>query len=600
MSHRGLQKWLLLHCCKSAYVVIVMISIIIVIACQRSAVLLPSNQLTELLKGEGSQLMGDSEKVLPNITNHPTKHLKSPITAESSQLMRSSEQNMTNKPTKHSKSPRPADSNQFKTESETAWVNAESNQFKRKSETAWVNAESNQFKRESETAWVNAESNQFKGESETAWVNAESNQFKRESETAWVNAESNQFKRESETAWVNAESNQFKGESETAWVNAEGNQFKKESETAWVEVGPEMFVFSAYLDTRKNYYYSKRGVVALAVQNDRMNHPPFVYCHLTDSNGRTWCLKHHISKVVLNRDQQYKYRPYYYICNLPPCFSAITPKFVSFSFNSSCQQPSPPVPVTQVQNTTNSTRGFGVCIQSPLFNMNDVQLVIQTIEMNRILGAEWFTFYIHSASQDIMRVLQDYSREGVVDVVRSMIPNISVHYYGQQVLIQDCAYRNMYKIRHLLYTDLDEIIVPQKHQKWSQMITAIDRKFIGGFHVRHVTLVGKTAPKTLSICDSSKEIERPRFMKFTERSSPYHLPRRAKYIIKPETFAVAQTHDPGQLLKGYSIYSVPAKVALLYHYRFPFFYDRSGKRTKDHQMNRYLPELIDRIEQRIC
>ena len=194
MSHRGLQKWLLLHYCKSAYVVLVVISIIIVIACQRSAVLLPSNisnQLTELLKGEGSQLMGDS---------------------------------------KHLKLPRPAES----------------------------------------------------------------------------------------------------------------NQFKRESETAWVKVGPDMFVFSAYLDIRKHYYYRKRAVVALAVQNDRMNHP-FLYCHLTDSNGRTWCLKHHISKILLNKDKQYKYRPYYYICNLPPRFSAITPKFVSFSFNSSCQQPSPPV-----------------------------------------------------------------------------------------------------------------------------------------------------------------------------------------------------------------------------------------------------------------
>ena len=436
MPHRELRtvvcKRMLLQFCQSAYVALVIISIIIVVAYQRSAV------LSIFLKTESSQFMGDAEKVLPNLTNHPTKHLKSPISAESSQLMR---QTMTNKPNKHSKSPRPAES----------------------------------------------------------------------------------------------------------------NQFRRESETAWVKVGSEMFVFSAYMDTRENYYYSKRGVVALAVQNDRMNHP-FLYCHLTDSNGHTWCLKRQIRKVVVNHCRKYKYRPYYYICDLPPRFSAITPKFVSFSFNSSCQQPSPPVPVTQVQNTTNSTQGFGVCIQSPLFNMNNVQFIIQTIEMNRILGAERFTFYIHSASQDVMRVLQDYSKEGVVDVVKSTIPNINIHYYGQQVLIQDCAYRNMYKIRHLLYTDLDEIIVPQNHQNWSQMITAIDRKSIGSFHVRHVTLVGKkTSQKTISICNSSKEIEIPRFMKFTERSSPYRLPRRAKYIIKPETFAVAKTHDPGQLLEGYSI-----------------------------------------------
>ena len=128
----------------------------------------------------------------------------------------------------------------------------------------------------------------------------------------------------------------------------------------------------------------------------------------------------------------------------------------------------------------------------------------------------------------------------------------------------------------------------------------MDRKSIESFHVRQVTLVGKSAPITLSICNSSKKIETPRFMKFNERSSPYSLPLRAKYIIKPETFEVAQTHDPGQLLEDYSTYTVLARVALLYHYRFPFFHDSSRKRVKDNQMIRYLPELIDHIEQQIC
>ena len=128
----------------------------------------------------------------------------------------------------------------------------------------------------------------------------------------------------------------------------------------------------------------------------------------------------------------------------------------------------------------------------------------------------------------------------------------------------------------------------------------MDRKSIGSFHVRQVTLVGKSAPKTLSICNSSKKIETPRFMKLTERFSPYSLPLRAKYIIKPETFEVAQTHDPGQLLEGYSIYTVPSRVALVYHYRFPFLHDSSRKRVKDNRMIRYLPELFNRIEQQIC
>ena len=139
---------------------------------------------------------------------------------------------------------------------------------------------------------------------------------------------------------------------------AESSQFMRDSETVWVNVGPEMFVFSAYLDTRDNFYSSKpRRVVALAMQNDRMKHA-LLYCQLTDSNGHTWCLKHHISKIGVKKHPKYKYQSYYYICNLPPRFSAITPKFVSFSFSSSCQQPSPPIPVTRVQNTSSPAKGL--------------------------------------------------------------------------------------------------------------------------------------------------------------------------------------------------------------------------------------------------
>ena len=368
----------------------------------------------------------------------------------------------------------------------------------------------------------------------------------------------------------------------------------------WVNVGPEMWVYSAYLDTRADSaYFEKWGVVVVAVQKIQTNQPS-LYCLLTDNKGHTLCLKHPIRRVLVNNNS-FKHRPYYYVCNLPSNFSIVTLKFVSFSFNRSCQQPSPPIPVTQVQTTSNPTKGFGVCIESPLFNMNDVQFIIQTIEMNRILGAEWFTFYVHSASQDVIQVLQDYAKEGVVEVVMSTIPKtVNVYYHGQQVVIQDCAYRNMYKVKYLLFTDLDEIIVPQKHRNWSQLLTAMDNKSLGEFQVRHVAFSGKSVSKTLSVCNSSKEIERPRFMKFTERSPPNPLPKRAKLIIKPETFAIIVTHGLCQLLKDYSTYAVPSDVALLYHYRLRLRLGDSQNRVKDDRMLRYFPELIDRIEEQIC
>ena len=205
MPHRELQivfqKWLPVHFCKLTFVALVTISIVIVIVCQRSAVLL-----------------------LPNIPNQSTKLLKAP--AESNQFMRDSEKvslNMINQP------PRVAESTQFMMYFEKVSLNM-----------------INQPPRI-----------------------AESNQFMRDSEKISQNM-TNQPTKHLKSPWP-----------------AKSSQFMRESETVWVNVGPEMFVFSAYLDTRDISYSSKpRRVVALAMQNDRMKHA-LLYCHLTDSNGRT-------------------------------------------------------------------------------------------------------------------------------------------------------------------------------------------------------------------------------------------------------------------------------------------------------------------------
>ena len=368
----------------------------------------------------------------------------------------------------------------------------------------------------------------------------------------------------------------------------------KTNQPNWMSIGSGMFVFSAYLDVRENHYYSERGVVALAVQKREQT----LYCLLSDESGRTMCLQDPVRKVIMRKTGGYNYQHYFYICNLPS--SAILPTFVSFSSDISCLETSPPIPVTQVHNVTNSSKEFGVCIESPLFSIDDAQFIIQIIEMNRILGAEWFTFYLQSASQAVMRVLEDYSREGVVDVVMSTIPNISVHYYGQQVLIQDCGYRNMYKVRYMIYTDLDELIVPQKHQNWSQMITEIDRKSIGGFQVRHVARSPEGFYNKLTVCNSSKEIEMPRYMTFTEQSAPFPIGKKSKFIIKPYTLAKVGIHSPGELLKGYYTYYVPSEIALLYHFRLPPRYTHNNVKDMDYKLAKYFPDLIARIEQRVC
>ena len=113
---------------------------------------------------------------------------------------------------------------------------------------------------------------------------------------------------------------------------------------SWVKVGPGIFVFSAYLDVRKHFYYSKRGVAALALQWIDV-HKPNLYCLLTDDSGNSVCAETPINTVLIrSATDEYKYHQYFYICNISS--SVITPTFVSFS-SKMCLEPSPRIPVIQ-------------------------------------------------------------------------------------------------------------------------------------------------------------------------------------------------------------------------------------------------------------
>ena len=66
------------------------------------------------------------------------------------------------------------------------------------------------------------------------------------------------------------------------------------------------------------------------------------------------------------------------------------------------------------------------------------------------------------------------------------------------------------------------------------------------------------------------------------------------------TLAKVGIHSPGELLKGYYTYYVPSEIALLYHFRLPPRYTHNNVKDMDYKLAKYFPDLIARIEQRVC
>lgn len=361
----------------------------------------------------------------------------------------------------------------------------------------------------------------------------------------------------------------------------------------WVKVGPEteVYIYSAYLVEE----YSKK---LLAFGIESREGQPALYCLLSDGRGHTSCNENPATKRKLFVGHCHTdYCEYLYICAFSR--SALTPEYVSFSPNQSCLQPSPWIPVIQnLQNRSNKI-SFGVCY-SPLYQADDAQFIIESIEMKRILGAELITVYIHHASRKVWNVLKQYSKEGVVDVMNSTLPVLDsqVYYHAQMLFIQECGYRNMFRIKYLFFGDFDEVVVPQKHQNWHQMMADLDQESIGGFIFKHVQLQkDSTSDKTShSLCNSSGWFKTiPRICSFTQRS-PVFSKGRTKYFVKPKTFRKLECHSPGQLRPGFFTYLVPPEIAILYHYRLPPLHVRTELLTNDTIMIKYIPELIARIQ----
>jgi hypothetical protein len=73
------------------------------------------------------------------------------------------------------------------------------------------------------------------------------------------------------------------------------------------------------------------------------------------------------------------------------------------------------------------------------------------IELNRILGANYFSFYSYNISDQTNKVLNYYKDLGVVDNIEwdMPIPATKIHYYGQScsVLSYVLTHEHYHKVR---------------------------------------------------------------------------------------------------------------------------------------------------------
>lgn len=157
------------------------------------------------------------------------------------------------------------------------------------------------------------------------------------------------------------------------------------------------------------------------------------------------------------------------------------------------------------------------------------------------------------------------------------LPGASTHYFGQTLSINECAYRNLYRVKYLVYADLDEFIVPRKSLGWGTMMKKIENMQYGTFVFRHAfffannneTVFDANVNDAYFHCNGSHRMEFPKFLTHVVRSRKVYPSRlKSKFITKPLYSSVVGVHEMFKHNEDHvTSFVVPTNYALLHHYR---------------------------------
>ena len=395
-----------------------------------------------------------------------------------------------------------------------------------------------------------------------------------------------------------------------------------DANSQWRKLGPETYVFTAYMDDRR------RSSVVITVMGFGEKSESPLYGTLVLRNGTKIPLGKYRERRILNPYGLYNRKrlgPYAYLWPFQPgifaasCLKSIIMKQSTLTTGTIQKEIAITFPVK-------TRKLFGVCIDSPLFGSIKARTIIENIEINKALGAEWFTIYIYTINRTSMQVLYDYANDGTVEAVQKWgkgLPVDSVYYFGQTLSINDCAYRNMYRVKYLVYTDLDEFVVPKKSIGWLDMMKEIDSFKYGTYLFRNAFFFQSTnkngLEKRAASVQSTPNVwcggKLPKFLTFVVRSWNVYSPRlRSKYLIKPVHPSIVGVHHVFQQLKyerglilQTKTYAVPEDVALLHHYR-TFLqgelpageYSSNHYNIPDDSALVYKENIVVELEKRVC
>ncbi|ESO82683.1 hypothetical protein LOTGIDRAFT_155701 [Lottia gigantea] len=342
-----------------------------------------------------------------------------------------------------------------------------------------------------------------------------------------------------------------------------------EDTETWQKVGGKTntYVFSAFFDGVNN------PVIRILALTERGSSQG-LFCQLWYNDTKEELRVIAPIKKHIPEDHSKRYAATIYLCNL---MTKEIPYAVSLT-SARCQRPTNLLPIN---NQMQKEFQFSLCLTPFSIRYSRAYELVEMIELNRILGVDKFIFYNYSTGVNVDEVLKHYTSKGIVKVIQWHLPvrvnqwpqnhKEEVHYFGQLASLNDCLYRNLYSSEHLVYTDLDEFIVPRNADNYKELIRKLDtRPLSNGAFIFRCVFFRKEWPQIKGDFKGRKEAEKFKSITLLTTSREKRIwptYQRSKYIVKPKGVEVVGIHNIWSYRSGYSSLPIDSSNARLHHYR---------------------------------
>ncbi|KAL4002974.1 Glycosyltransferase 92 family protein [Acanthocheilonema viteae] len=257
----------------------------------------------------------------------------------------------------------------------------------------------------------------------------------------------------------------------------------------------DLYVYSATYDRRRSSLYPNNHVIQILTMSFRSIPPADkIFCNLYDMVREKYIVIEGTIREIWQR--AWDPRDFFYIPNLISC---PVPKYFEHSTNLTISLSKTPCKSQEISSRVRmlsprkEKRGIAVCVKGLDYIEDMPERLVEWIEMQFITGADMITIYTYYVPRKMQQVLNYYIKQGSVIVIPINLPGkspnqayVRSHFIWRNrqqkrrhelIPYNDCLYRHIDTHKFVLMLDIDEVVVPLKHDNWSALLNNIITTF---------------------------------------------------------------------------------------------------------------------------